>query len=440
MKKTSFGMNRHSIAHFFLATLISSVVLISCSKNDPPVNPQVSQYSAEVVDKWLGLQLRLMKNSTGIPNHGLSRQYAYAGIAALEAVAPGLHPASHAYRKWNGLSGLPVAQHASSYYFPANANAALAAMNRSMFPNATAADKTAIDSLEAALTTSFLQTQPQSRIDKSIAFGKAVATAVYAWSETDGYKNANNPYTIPVGPGLWKKTPPALANPATPYWGNNRPVVKGSIDNTMPPPPPAYSEHPGSSFRQMVQEVYDASLVLTADQKAMAMHWRDVPGATTPGHWVSILQQVLKHTNCKLDKAIIAYALTGAAINDASISCFKAKYTYNLLRPITYIREVMSHTTWETYIGTPAHPDYPSGHSVLAGAVAEILEKLFGNIGTFTDHTNDYLGLAPRSYPTFTQIAVEGSQSRLFAGIHFQPALTEGLKQGRKVANNIYKK
>lgn len=433
-------MNRHTIANFFLVTLISSLLLVACSKNDPPGNPQVSQYSAEVVEKWLAMQLRLMKNATGIPNHGLSRQYAYAGIAALEAVAPGLHPATHSFRKWNGLAGLPAASHGSNYYYPANANAALASINRSMFPNANATDKAAIDSLENALKAGFLQTQPQSRIDRSVAFGKAVATAVYNWSETDGYKNANNPYTIPEGPGLWKRTAPALANPATPYWGNNRPVVKGSIDNTMPPAPPAYSEHPGSDFHQMVKDVYDASLVLTDDQKAAVMHWRDVPGTTSPGHWVSILQQVVKQTNCKLDKAIIAYALTGAAINDASISCFKAKYTYNLLRPITYIRDVMGHTSWNAYIGTPAHPDYPSGHSVLAGAVAEILEKVFGNIGSFTDHSNDYLGFQPRTYQTFTQIAVEGSQSRFYAGIHFQPALLNGLAQGKKVANNIYRK
>jgi hypothetical protein len=217
-------------------------------------------------------------------------------------------------------------------------------------------------------------------------------------------------------------------------------VVRGSINNTQPPAPPAYSEHPGSPFYLMVKEVYDASLVLTADQKAMAMHWRDVPGATTPGHWVSILQQVISQTNAKLDKAVISYALTGAAINDAAISCFKAKYTYNLLRPITYIREVMGHPTWETYLGTPAHPDYPSGHSVLAAAVAEILEQLFGNIGSFTDHTNDYLGFAPRTYQNFTEIAVEGSKSRLYAGIHFQPALAEGLVQGKKVAKNIFSK
>jgi hypothetical protein len=172
----------------------------------------------------------------------------------------------------------------------------------------------------------------------------------------------------------------------------------------------------------------------------MALFWRDVPGVSSPGHWLSVLQQVIRQTNTSLDKAAIAYALTGIGINDALITCFKAKYQINLVRPVTYIREVMGLTTWSPFLGTPAHPEYVSAHSSLSAAAAEVMEKLFGNIGSITDHTYDYLGYAPRTYASFTAIAEEAGKSRLYAGIHYQQSIDAGLSQGEKVAANIFSK
>lgn len=438
MKKTSLKMNRNSITCILTATIIAGLLFVSCHKGDPPNNGNsASSYSSEVLDKWMTMQLRLMKNATGIPNQAFSRHYAYAGIAALESLAPGLSAHSKKYRNWNGLTGLPAIHHFVRYYYPANINAAMAAINKALFPNASYADKTAIDSLESALNESFLTTQPASRITKSSEFGKAVALAVFNWSESDGYKNAGNAYTPPAGPGLWVPTPPAFANASTPYWGNNRTVMTGSIENVQPAAPLSYSTDPASPFYLMVKQVYDASLNLTDEQKAMAIFWRDVPGATSPGHWLSIVQQVVRQTSARLDKAALAYALSGAAINDGIISCWKTKYNYNLVRPITYIRDIIGNSTWSSHLGTPPHPEYPSAHAILSCAAAGVLEKLFGNIGSFTDHTYDYLGFAPRTYSSFTAIGDEAGQSRFYAGIHYQPSVDAGIIQGKKIAANI---
>ncbi|MBL7741910.1 MAG: vanadium-dependent haloperoxidase [Chitinophagaceae bacterium] len=434
---TVFKMNRRWISCSLFATLMTGILLVSCKKKDPPYNNEVSSYSSDVLDKWMTMQLRLMKNATGIPNQAFSRHYVYAGVAALESVVPGLPAYANQYRRWNGLTGLPVPDHSIHYYYPANINGAMASINKALFPNASTADKAAIDSLEMALNTDFLITQPQTRITKSSEFGRAVAVAVFNWAETDGYKNAGNPYTPPTGPGLWKSTPPVFAAPSTPYWSNNRTVVTGSIDNTQPSAPLSYSTDPASPFYQMVKQVYDVSQNLTTDQMAMATFWRDVPGVTSPGHWLSILQQVIRKKNTRLDRSVVAYAMTGASINDALISCWKTKYNYNLVRPITYIREVMGYSSWNSYIGTPPHPEYSSAHSSLSGAAAAALEKLFGNVGSLTDHTYDYLGFAPRTYNSFKAIAEEAALSRLYAGIHYQPSLQAALIQGRKVAANI---
>jgi hypothetical protein len=422
-----------------VAIATASLTLYSCKK-DTEHGGSNDKSSSDVLDKWITLQLRLMRNATGIPNQAFSRNFAYTGVAALESLAPGLNGNTKQWReKWNGLTGLPAYNHFKKYYYPANVNAAMAAINKSMFPNASAADRTAIDSLEGALNKAFLLTKPVSLITESNDFGKAVAAAVYNWAEADGYKNANAPYMVPAGAGLWKPTPSAFAAPVTPYWGNNKPVIYSSTEGTQPAAPIAYSTDPQSPFYLMVKNVYDVSQTLTDEQKAIALSWRDVPGATSPGHWLSILQQVIKIKKINLDEAALAYALTGSAINDALISCFETKYKYNLVRPVTYIREVMGYSTWSSFIGTPAHPEYSSAHASLSMAAASVLDKLFGGFQSFTDHTYDYLGFAPRTYSSFAAIAEEAGISRLYAGIHYRPSIDAGLLQGKKVAENIFK-
>lgn len=435
-------MNRLAIA-CMLGIALSCSLLTGCKKWDDvghwPHGKQddPADFSSQVIEKWMSLQLRLMRNATGIPNHGFSRQYVYAGIAAWESIAPGMPGSQQLNKKWNGLSNLPQAGNNPKHYWPANANAALAAINRSLFPNATAADKTAIDSLENALLESFRNKAPNSRLQTSIQFGKAVAASVYNWAETDGYKKANDPYTPPVGPGLWKPTPPTNGAAATPYWGNNRPVVKNSLWNTTPAAPPAYSTDPNSVFYKMVKQVHDVYQTLTTDQKNMATYWRDIPGVSSPGHWLSILLQTIRKTKTSLPKAALAYALTGAAANDALIGCFAVKYKVNLVRPITYIRETIGYGDWNAFINTPAHPEFPSAHSALSGGVARVIETLFKNVHQITDHTYDYMGLSPRTYSSFTAIAEEAGVSRLYGGIHYQHSIDAGLQQGFKTGANI---
>lgn len=443
MKATTLMKGRRSIV-WIMTAVLTATGFSACHKFDWKDHPHdhsglPTSFSSEIIEKWMDLQIRLMQKGAGVPNHGYSRHYTYSGIAAWESLAPGMPQSVQLKSKWSGLTGLPQYDHRKRYYWPANVNAALASMNRSFFPNASNEDKAAIDSLEDALNNHFRTRADQNTLTRSAQFGKAVAAAVFAWAETDGYKIANNDYTPPTGPGKWVPSPgsPADTKPLTPYWGNNRPVIRGSINNTAVVAPPAYSTNPNSTFYKMVKHVYDTKNNATPDQQAMAYFWRDVPGVTSPGHWLSILRQVVDKTNSSLAKAAFAYALTGAAINDGLIACFKDKYKYALVRPVTYVRDVMGDTAWNSLIGTPNHPEYPSAHSSLSAAAGEVFQKIFGHIGPFTDHTYDYLGFAPRTYATLVKIGEEAGYSRLPAGIHYQQSIDAGLWQGRKVALNI---
>ena len=443
MKRLFISLKQSIISKMLIYLILLSSGFIACNKGDhfyPPGSNDAARFSSDVIDKWMTMQIRLERDATGVANASFCRYFAYSGIAALEAIAPGTDLSHITKGRWNGLTGLPQADQFKPYYWRASVNTALAFMNRSIFINANATDKAAIDSLEAALNTSYLSLANTQMVARSDSFGKAVATAVYNWSETDGYKNQSTAYTPPVGPGLWVPTPPAFAPASTPYLGNNRTIIAGSIDNTVPGAPIAYSEDPKSDFYQMALNDYNVSLTLTPEQTNQGLFWRDIPGVTTAGHWLSILQQVIKQTGSHLDKAAFAYAISGTCLSDATISCWQAKYKYNLVRPITYIRSVIGYTAWNSLITTPAHPEYPAAHAFISSATADALTSIFGNIGSFTDHTYDYLGLTAITFNSFHDIAVNAANSRVFGGIHYQPSCDTGIITGSKVTTNILRK
>jgi hypothetical protein len=398
---------------------------------------QTKTFSSEVVFKWMDMELRLIRlNPTPLGGVPPQRYYSYAAIALYESVVPGMP----GYRSLSGqltdMPAIPETLHGVSYYWPACGNAALAAMTRSFFTNATAANKASVDSLEMALNDEYAALSDAEELQRSADFGKVVAQMVFNWSTTDGASNANAPYTPPVGPGLWAPTPPAFAPAFGPYWGNNRLMVPNSLDGTAPLAPPTYSEDPSSDFYKMVKEVYDVSQALTPEQKAIAVYYRDNPGFGG-GHYLSILKQVLVQEDPKLDFSAYAFAKASIAIIDAGIGCFRTKYQYNQQRPIKYIREVLGHGSWNPVFPTPNFPDFPSAHSTIAGAFGEIMKNLFGPDYHFTDHTYDYLGMTPRSFTSFDAMAQEIGDSRVYAGIHYRLSCERGLEQGRKIGQNI---
>jgi hypothetical protein len=398
---------------------------------------QTKTYSSEVVFKWMDMQLHLFRtNPTPIGGLPPARYFGYSAIALYESVVQGMP----AYKSLSGqltdMPDMPQTVRGYAYYWPACGNAALAVMTRSYFPNTTAANKASIDSLENALNVAYQMETDNEEFQRSADFGKAVAQAVFDWSATDGSANANAPYIPPVGPGLWAPTPPAFLAASGPYWGKNRLMVANSLNGAAPLAPPVYSEDPSSDYYNMVKEVYDISQVLTPDQIANAVYYRDNPGFGG-GHYLSIFKQILIQKNPQLDFSAYAFAKVSIAIIDAGIGCWQTKYQYNQQRPIKYIREVLGHTSWNPVFPTPNFPDFPSGHSDIAGAFGETMKGLFGSHYHFTDHSYDYLGMPSRSFSSFDALVHDIGNARVYAGIHYRISCVRASQQGKKIAQNI---
>ncbi|MGL4877027.1 phosphatase PAP2 family protein [Paraclostridium dentum] len=109
----------------------------------------------------------------------------------------------------------------------------------------------------------------------------------------------------------------------------------------------------------------------------------------------------------------ILYILQGA-INDAFVATWYLKYLYNIIRPCQY------NQCFKTVVCTPMHPAYPSGHSVSAFCMAEVLSYFF-----------------PAEREKLFMLAGQCSDARILAGVHFKMDCEEGSRLGISVGKSV---
>jgi hypothetical protein len=436
------GLSRRALLQRAASSAVGLVAIAATRSESASAHawPGASAYDAEVPTAWFDLALGLVRTTPGFSPPVASRAFGYAGVALHEAVAPGISKRGSFVGVLTGLTRAPGAAD-TAYHWPTVANSTLAAILRLLFPTTPSVNIAAIDELERRFAAEAQASLPFGIYKRSVSRGAEMARHVFDWSMTDGGHEAflNNfpAYTPPSGPGLWVPTPPGLLRALQPYWGANRPFVLSSGETCSPDPPPAFSESVDSAFYAEALDCYRVTSDLTPEQEAIARFWSDDPGqtATPAGHSISILTQVARELNLTLDRAAEAYAKVGIAVVDAFISCWRTKYNYNLLRPVTYIRNVID-PNWTSLLITPPFPEYSSGHSVQTAAAAQVLTSLFGQLA-FTDHTHDARGLPPRSFNSFAAAAEEAAISRLYGGIHFRAAIERGLEQGACIGKHV---
>jgi hypothetical protein len=303
----------------------------------------------------------------------------------------------------------------------------------------TDADKARIDSMENAYNSQVRKTTSEEVINRSQAFGRSIATAIYNWSTSDNFNLSSEGYTLPVFPGAWVPTPPAFANPVGPFLQHSRPFLAYSLTATAPPVPVPYSEDTSSPFYKAAEEVYEIQKNLTPEQKAIADWWADAGGAgvgvPAPYHQLTIITGLLESKQAKLGRAAEVYAKTGIAFKDGPINTFRAKFQYHLLRPVTYINRHID-PNWRSYLPSPPYPEYPSGLVGLYMPWMQVLIREFGDIPV-TDDAYAWRGLEPRQYPSITKMAEEAAYSRIYAGIHYRFTQVATMEVGKELGNNI---
>ena len=298
---------------------------------------------------------------------------------------------------------------------------------------------------DAALQSSLAKIPDGKAKQDGIALGQQVADQIISSRNTDGITKVVQ-YTSSTDLGSWVPTPPALAAALAPQWPQVTPFAMTSGSQFRPPGPLALDSAKYAEELNYVKEIGKSdSLTRTPDQTAIAKFWANGAGTfTPPGHWNQIAQDASALGGKSLEDSARLFALLNIALADAAISCWDAKYEYNLWRPVTAIRQADTdnnpNTTadpqWLPLVTTPPFPEYMSGHSTFSGAADAVMSSVFGSDFGFADRGDQSVN-SLRTYQNFSEAADESGISRLYGGIHFMSANVDGLSAGRNVGNYV---
>jgi len=396
----------------------------------------------QVTANWYKLILELVRHTATYTPPVASRAFGYIGVTGYEVVASGRPDMTSLAGQLNGFTAVPPRDAEAVYDEAVALQAAYAFAVQAYFSNTGPTGQRAVQAMIRKLTAEAAEGVPPEVAGRSAAYGVAVAQHVLDWSASDGGAVVTNmgfplTYTPVADPSAWVPTSRVAQQqaPLLPDWGRNRPFAMPAGTSCPLPPPPAYSEDPASAFYAEAKEVYDVTTNLTPEQAKIARFWSDDPmlSSTPPGHWIAIALAVLAERQAGPAETVDVLARLGIGMADAFIGCWQVKYDYNLLRPITYIKRVID-PKWEPLINTPPFPEYPSGHSTQSAAAAEILTDLWGTDHAFIDPTHVDENMPAKPYRAFWEAAYEAGQSRLYGGIHFRSAISQGLQQGICIA------
>ena len=321
-----------------------------------------------------------------------------------------------------------------------------------------------------------------------VALGRRAASAILALRAHDGAQSPEPRVGIDHLtsdlPGHWRQDPISLIPLALGgHWGECIPfVLESSSQFRVPPPPPMDSPEYTAAYNEVKRLGGDGVVTptqRTAEQTHTGIYWAydGTPSLCAPPR---LYNQIALHIADQMgsDEIEVArlLALVNVAMADAGMAVWESKYYHDFWRPITGIRE-SDPGTGPTGAGdgspatigdptfsplgapasnllgpnfTPPFPAYPSGHAGFGGALFQTLRHFYGTDDiAFTFVSDEFNGetrandgtvrpLIPRSFASLSQAEEENGQSRIYLGIHWTFDKTEGIVQGREVADYVF--
>jgi membrane-associated phospholipid phosphatase len=292
-------------------------------------------------------------------------------------------------------------------------------------------------------------------IQVGVDWGQAVADSIWEWRLKDGFNpNPAPPFLGAAMEGVWRPTPRPGGLPmsgALPQNATMTPWVILRPNQFRPPAPYApaasgYTGQPDFTSAQYHADYEETKLMgayagaRTGDQSELALFWT----GNTPLFWIRMASDVSAARHLTLSENAHLFALLNLAVADANLACWDAKYRYVLWRPITAIREgnFDPDPSWRPWLdffpgGTPAHPEFPSGHSTLSGAGAFILASVFGDSPGMPINVTSEIRSGTRTFARYSDVLAEIHDARVFGGIHWRTACLIGSKIGASVADYV---
>jgi len=392
----------------------------------------VAVVSADEVTDWNKILLQALITPPAVAAPLAQRPAAIVQAAVFDAV-------NGIERRYTPLSVTPAA--------PAGASARATAVQAAyaslvhLFPA-----QTPTFDQERALSLAAIATGPDGdsseSIQRGIDWGQAVADAIWALRGTDGFSQAPPPFLGGTAIGQWRPTPPAFAAGLAPQMAYMTTWVIASPSQFRPAGPPKLtSRQYTADFNETKSMGSLSSPNRTADQTLYVKFWNSTSPA---GFWDPVATSLAAERQFTLAEKARLLAHLNAALADAIIGCWDAKYAYTFWRPVTAIQQAASDgnpdTTadpgWTPLITTPPFPEYPSAHSCVSGAAAQILSRYFGENVPISVSSDGMPGVA-RNFSGFAAALDEVKNARVFGGIHFRTACNDGTALGSAVGEYI---
>jgi hypothetical protein len=326
---------------------------------------------------------------------------------------------------------------------------------------------------------------------RSVNLGKRAAAAILTLRADDGSQHPelrvgtnDTDYVMNTLPGHWRQDPVSLIPLALgAHWHECIPFVMESTDQFRTPPPPAMTSAAYAEAYNEVKRLGGDGVTTpterTADQTHMGIFWAydGTPSLCAPPRlYNQIALQIADQMGSSDLEVTRLLTLINVAMADAGMAVWDSKYFYDVWRPVTGIREADSGTGPTgngdgnpdtvgdpTFLPlgapasnlngpnfTPPFPAYPSGHAGFGGALFQTLRRFYGtdNIA-FTFMSDEFNGVTrgndgnirpatPRSFTSLSQAEEENGQSRIYLGIHWSFDKTEGIAQGKRVADYVF--
>lgn len=445
---------------------LSITIFQSCNNDTDIINTDtaisVSDDTTTLITEWNNLWVSIDQHTENMRPNSITRALAYIHLTGYETAVPFMNDYSSNSERYSNFN-----INSSNLEDDVNLNLALntayAEVIDHFMINLESGVRQRISEFQNTKTSSLSVGLSSSQIENSENWGKYVAQRVidFSKSDRDAEWQIDNPtpqsYIAPVGVGLWEAKESEDA--WFPYWREVRtfaitPQESTSVafDDVL-----QYSSSTSSDYYQQMNNVYQTTITANSENNEdlwIAEFWADdVEGLmiSPPGRQFSIANQLIKNYDLSFDKALELLLRLGFSINDAAVSAWDDKYTYNIERPSNYITEYIDEgftTNLSRFIQeeNPAFPSYPSGHATFAAAAAGVFINFFGtdNISftdnTYTNAVNISFNGSPRSFTSFTEMARENAYSRVPLGVHIEQDAIEGLRLGYEIAeavNNI---